>query len=103
MYLEVKNAEYISDYQIKLEFNGDFKRVVDLKDELEGEIFEPLKDTEYFKNFHIDCGTLSWSNGADIAPEYLFLISNPASHKSDISESEKAIEENVKKLYMAVS
>jgi hypothetical protein len=47
---------------------------VDLKDELYGEVFEPLKDLERFKCFKVDPAleTFVWDNGADLAPEFLY-------------------------------
>jgi hypothetical protein len=74
MFLHVNDASYISDYQLKIKFNNDEIKKVDLKDELYGEIFEPLKDKEYFKNFFISHNTIEWENGADFAPEFLFEI-----------------------------
>jgi hypothetical protein len=48
---------------------------VDLSRELEGEVFEPLKDVGFFKSFRLDpeLRTLVWPNGADFAPEFLRL------------------------------
>ena len=69
----VTKAEYKGDYRIWLKFNDGSEGVVDLKDELYGEMFEPLRDTTKFKSFRIDpeLETLVWENGADFAPEFL--------------------------------
>lgn len=74
MFLEVINAQYLENYRIKLYFNNEI-RVVDLSSSLQGEVFQPLKDKEYFKNFAIKFNTIEWENGADFAPEYLYKIS----------------------------
>ena len=74
MFLHVDEATYISDYQLQLKFNNNEIKKVDLKDELYGEVFEPLKDKQYFKDFFISHNTVEWKNGADFAPEFLFEI-----------------------------
>jgi hypothetical protein len=72
MILQVIKAEYLKDYTIKIYFNNGDEKIVDLSNELYGTVFEPLKNTNYFKNFSICCNTISWPNGADFAPEYLY-------------------------------
>jgi len=74
MILHVKEAKYLHDYVLWLRFNDGAEGVVDLKDELYGEVFEPLKDTESFKSFKVDpdLETIVWDNGADLAPEFLY-------------------------------
>ena len=74
MILHVKEAKYLHDYVVWLKFNDGAEGLVDLKDELYGEVFESLKDIERFKLFKIDpdLKTIVWDNGADLAPEFLF-------------------------------
>ncbi|MBP3551857.1 MAG: DUF2442 domain-containing protein [Bacteroidaceae bacterium] len=72
MFLEVIKAEYLSGYRIKLWFNNQVVKVVDLANSLNGEVFQPLKDIDFFKRFTFKFNTIEWENGADIAPEYLY-------------------------------
>lgn len=46
---------------------------MDLSGELDGEVFEPLKDPARFASAHqqLVMGTVAWDNGADLAPEFL--------------------------------
>jgi hypothetical protein len=74
MFLEVTKATYLRDYKILLHFNNGISKIVDLENELDGAIFEPLKDKSNFMSFSIKYNTIEWGNGADFAPEYLFQI-----------------------------
>jgi hypothetical protein len=69
----VLEASYVRDYIIHLRFSDGSEGDVNLEKELEGEIFEPLKDVAYFQRFtvHPELHTLTWPNGADFAPEFL--------------------------------
>jgi len=67
----VIRATYKSAYQIELVFNDGAVGTVDFEQWLSGPVFEPLKDVAYFQKFFVDGGTVSWPNGADIAPETL--------------------------------
>ncbi|MDI6751383.1 MAG: DUF2442 domain-containing protein [bacterium] len=67
----VIDAKYIGSYAVWLRFNDGAEGTIDLSCELEGEIFEPLKEVSCFKKFKIRGHTLSWDNGADFAPEFL--------------------------------
>lgn len=68
----VIRAEYREDYLIHLVFNDGAESTVDFSAWLQGPVFEPLKDREYFQRFFIEGGTVTWPNGADIAPETLY-------------------------------
>jgi hypothetical protein len=70
----VTDAKYIKDYTLYLRFSDGSDGEVDLEPELDGEIFQPLKDISYFKDFSLnqELHTVVWPNGADFAPEFLF-------------------------------
>ena len=74
MFLHVKEAKYLHDYVVWLRFNDGAVGEIDLQNELEGEVFAPLKSIEKFKKFHVDpdIETIVWDNGADLAPEFLY-------------------------------
>lgn len=74
--LTVTNAEYVDGYRIRLWFNNQVTKVVDLSSSLNGKVFEPLKDLNFFKRFTIKYNTIEWENGADFAPEYLLSLPN---------------------------
>lgn len=78
MFLEVIKAEYLDGYRLRLFFNNGEVRIANLLGSLKGEIFEPLKDIEFFKHFSVKFNTVEWQNGADFAPEYLYEISKAA-------------------------
>ena len=103
MILRIQKATYLGQYALELTFNEEIVRIVDLSHELEDEIFEPLKNQDYFQNFQIKTNTLEWENGADFAPEYLFLISKPKESSKVMSEKEQMYFAYVKKLYEVAS
>ena len=67
----VIRAKYRGDYRIELTFHDGVQATVDFQRWLDGPVFEPLKDRDYFQLFFLDGGTVAWPNGADIAPETL--------------------------------
>jgi hypothetical protein len=74
MLLHVREAKHLHDYTIWLRFNDGAEGEIDLINELEGEVFCPLKDIDLFKQFSVDpeMETIVWPNGADLAPEFLY-------------------------------
>ena len=70
---EIVKIEYKGQYVIHIEFDDKTNGDVDFIDYLEkGPIFKPLRNLDFFKKVCIDGGTISWPNGADIAPETLY-------------------------------
>jgi uncharacterized protein DUF2442 len=76
--LHVVSAEVVGDHRLHLEFGDHTQKTVDLSPLLEGRVFEPLRDPEYFARVVVDpvCGIVVWPNGADFAPEALYQLSN---------------------------
>ena len=65
-------AEYGGSFRIRVEFNDGTRKTVDFRQWLEGPVFQPLLDVEYFRQFRIEGGTVAWPNGADVAPETIY-------------------------------
>jgi hypothetical protein len=57
---------------VHLTFNDGVEQTIDFARWLEGPVFEPLKDVKFFQRFFLEGGTVTWPNGADIAPETLY-------------------------------
>ena len=68
--LEVRWAR---DFVLWVRFSDGSEGEVDLSEELDGPVFEPLRDPAYFRRFVLspDLHTVVWPNGADLAPEFL--------------------------------
>ena len=80
----VTDASYVGGYTLRLRFDDDLVRVVDLKDHLDGPIFQSLKDQSFFKRFELnrDIDTVVWPNGADFSPDFLYEIGESISEQS---------------------
>lgn len=73
---KVKSADFLDHFRIRITFEDAKTKIVDLKDHIAGEIFKPLQDLSYFKTFIVneDLDTITWSNGADMSPDFLYEI-----------------------------
>jgi hypothetical protein len=73
MFPRIIEARYVRDFVVFLRLQDGVQGEVDLEPQLYGELFEPLKNRQYFQQFRIDSDlhTLIWPNGADFAPEFL--------------------------------
>ncbi len=80
MFLHTVSVNYLQDYTLSVEFSDGIVKDIDLKGELYGEVFEPLKDINLFKQVFVnpDTNTIEWPNGADFAPEFLYAIGKVA-------------------------
>lgn len=66
-------ARHVMGHRVWLRFDDGAAGEIDLARELQGPVFEPLKDIEAFRRFslHRELHTIVWPNGADFAPEFL--------------------------------
>jgi hypothetical protein len=69
----VVDASYKGKFTINVLFNDGLRKDIDFSKWLKGGIFEELKDERKFQKFFIDGMTITWPNGADVAPETLYL------------------------------
>lgn len=69
----VTEARYVRDYVVWVRFSDGVEGEVDLANELDGPVFEPLRDRSFFRLVRLDpeLHTIVWPNGADVAPEFL--------------------------------
>jgi hypothetical protein len=70
---DVTSVAYRHGYVYHVTFDDGLEGDVDFSEYIgQGPIFEPLRDLSFFKTARVEAGTISWPNGADIAPETLY-------------------------------
>lgn len=69
--LKVEKAVYLGEYKLRCTFNDGATKDVDCTFLLDYPAYKSLRDTDKFQEFGVDM-TVFWSNGADIAPEWLY-------------------------------
>jgi hypothetical protein len=70
----VTQVKAMSRYRLEVEFSDGTRGVVDLADRLFGPMFEPLRDENLFAHATVDeFGAIVWPNGADLAPDALYV------------------------------
>jgi hypothetical protein len=74
--ISVKNARYLKDHLISIEFSDGLSGVIDLTDTIgKYEAAAELRDPKKFADFHLDeWPTLAWKCGFDLSPEYLYEL-----------------------------
>jgi hypothetical protein len=68
-------------YRLHVEFDDGVAGTIDLSDELDGEVFQPLRDEAVFRQVTVDeFGAVCWPNGPDLAPDAMHdqLMGEPA-------------------------
>lgn len=72
--VDIIGVEVVADYRLRLTFEDGTAGDVDFGGREWRGVFEPLRDPAYFARVRVDsqAGTISWPNGADMAPEPLY-------------------------------
>lgn len=67
---DIRSVEVIGRYSLRVLFDDGAVRELDLEGQLDGPVFEPLRDPELFARVRVDTesGTVAWPTGADLDP-----------------------------------
>ena len=79
--VRIKSVEPLHDFVVKINFNDETTREINLEPFLRGKIFESLRNnSREFRAVKVDkeMGTIVWENGADIDPDVLYHGLKPA-------------------------
>ena len=77
--VRVKSVEPLEKFRVRVTFQNDVQKEIDLDKFLRGEIFKPIrKDPQMFRSVKVIDDTIGWENGADIDPDVLYYDLKPA-------------------------
>ena len=76
----VETAAPLDPYVVRVVFADGEIRDVDIEPLLDGPVFRPLRDPALFAQVAVDeySETIVWPNGADLDPDVLYGIAQPA-------------------------
>lgn len=81
---DIVSVELISDHGLRVTFDDGEVREFDLQGQLDGSVFEPLRDPREFAKVKIDkeSGTVCWPSGADLDPIVIYEGTPPINAKA---------------------
>ena len=81
MIIHVTQVKITGPHSLQLTFDNGQSRNINLRRELYSPIFEPLRDPAYFAQAYLDADsrTVTWPNGADFAPDFLYQLESEES------------------------
>ena len=65
----------LPEWQLAVTFNDGSSGIVDVSALVNGAgagVFEALRDPAFFATAYLDCGAVTWPNGADLAPDAMY-------------------------------
>jgi hypothetical protein len=78
---DVKVAEPLADYKVRIQFVNDELKEFDVTPFLDKGIFSELKDKNYFKQVRVAFGSVEWPNQQDFSKDTLYLLGNPVTEE----------------------
>jgi len=78
---DVKVAEPLADYKLRIQFVNDELKEFDVTPFLDKGVFSELKDKNYFKQVRVALGSVEWPNQQDFSKDTLYLLGNSVSEK----------------------
>jgi hypothetical protein len=87
MIIHITNVKVVDAHSLQLTFDDGVQKRVNLRPELYGPIFEPLRDPSYFAKVYVDSDsrTVTWPNGADFAPDFLYQLESEETPATSVS------------------
>ncbi len=77
--VSIQSVEPLEGFKVRLVFQNEVRKDVDLEPFLNGPIFEPVRnDPAVFRSVKVIGRTIGWDNGADIDPDVLYYDLKPA-------------------------
>jgi len=76
MIIHVTEVKVVGPHSLEVAFDDGTRKRINLRRELYGPVFEPLRDPVYFAQARLDpdARTVAWPNGADFAPDFLYQM-----------------------------
>ena len=71
----VRALSVLPEWQFAVTFNDGSSGIVDVSALVHGPdagVFEVLRDPTYFATAYLDCGAVTWPNGADLASDAMY-------------------------------
>jgi len=90
MIIHVTEVKVVGPYSLEVVFDDGTRKRVNLRRELYGPVFEPLRDPAYFAQARLDpdARTVSWPNGADFAPDFLYHLTPESTPSADLTPAQ---------------
>jgi hypothetical protein len=77
--VRVRAVEPPEGFVVRLEFEDDTQKEIDLELYLHGPVLEPIRrDMSVYRSVKVEEGTIVWENGADVDPDVLYYGLTPA-------------------------